>query len=273
MVHLTLPPAPELRPYVERYVVVERHLPPGQFVPVQVAPTSTSQLAINCATANLKPDDRGVLDRHYAAALVGPFTRRHAYQLHGHVHSVVTYFTPIGLHALLGLDLTRFADETLDWASQQPDDARQLIEAVRQAPGHAAKVAQVNEYFLSRLPHATPVDPVISHLTTTIRAQGGRSVLPGLLREVPHSQRTLERLFRRTTGLTLKQFVRITRFLTVRNAIADGRFTNWHDVLHAGGYYDQAHFIKEFARFTGQTPSAYFARDLGFDNFLLRPPV
>lgn len=262
-------PAPALRPYVERYAVVEIHVPSGQYVPIQVAPTSTSQLAINCATANLKPDEQGALDRHYTVALVGPFTRRHDYQLHGHVQSVVAYFTPTGLHALFGVDMTGLADQTLDFTRLAPNDAQPLTTAVLTAAS-ADKVAPLETYLLSRLVATRPVDPAIAYLTTAIREQGGQAAVAALLDEVTPSQRTVERLFRRTTGLTLKQFIRITRFITVRNAIADGRYTSWHDVLYAGGYYDQAHFIKEFSGFTGQTPSAYFARDLGFDNFLLR---
>lgn len=270
MSYVTLRPAPALQPYVERYVVVDMHLPSGQIAPLMVAPTSTSQLAINLGTANLKPDDNGVLDRHFETVIVGPFTRRHEYVMHGHVHSVVVYFTPIGLYALLHMDLTHLADETVNLATLRPGDARRLIDEVGAAPDNSAKVHALEKYLLSRLAQVKSLHSDVQRATELIRQQGGQLSVQELLSGLTLQQRAFERHFRRTTGLTPKQFMRITRFLTVRNAIADKTYRNWHDVLHQGGYYDQAHFIREFTLFTGQTPSAYFAGDLGFDNFLLK---
>ncbi|MFD2573911.1 helix-turn-helix domain-containing protein [Spirosoma soli] len=270
MEFLSFDPCAILKPYVERYIVVDAKFAEGQQHKHFIAPSSTSQLAINCATANTKPDEVGALDRHYVTALVGPFTRRHTYILHGHIYSVVAYFTPIGLHALLNIDLTDLADQTVDFASILPDDALHLSKCVLGAIDNHAKVQVLEAYLLRRLASAKPLNQGVQRAVELIRQQGGQIAIAELLQQLTLQQRTFERHFRQTTGMSPKQFMRITRFLAVRNAIADGTYQNWHDVLHQGGYYDQAHFIREFSLFTGQTPSAYFAGSIGFDNFLLK---
>lgn len=221
MTYFSTEPAPALQAFVERYVLVDQQFPKGQQQSIFVAPSSTSQLAINLATANLKPDNSGVLDRHYEVAIVGPFTHRHDYVLHGHVHSVVAYFTPVGLYALLAIDLTDLADETIDFATLCPDDTRHLANQVRTAPDNLAKVQALEQYLLNQLTRERPLHPDVQRASNIIRQQGGRLALQELLAELTLRQRSFERHFRRTTGLTPKQFMRITRFLTVRNAIAN----------------------------------------------------
>ena len=40
----------------------------------------------------------------------------------------------------------------------------------------------------------------------------------------------------------------------------------WIDVALSAGYYDQAHFIRDFQAFSGMTPSAYYAARTAFAN-------
>jgi AraC-like DNA-binding protein len=55
-----------------------------------------------------------------------------------------------------------------------------------------------------------------------------------------------------------KRFASLLRFeRALLLARQGGRLT---DVALNAGYYDQSHFNREFSRFTGQAPGAYFRR-------------
>ena len=43
----------------------------------------------------------------------------------------------------------------------------------------------------------------------------------------------------------------------------------WLDITYDSGYYDQAHFIKNFKEFTGESPSAYGFEEKNMANFFL----
>jgi len=70
--------------------------------------------------------------------------------------------------------------------------------------------------------------------------------------------RTLERRFQRVTGLThgtIRQIERARRAtLLLRRGAAIA------DVVHAAGYYDQAHLTRSLQRFIGQTPAQIASR-------------
>jgi AraC-like DNA-binding protein len=75
--------------------------------------------------------------------------------------------------------------------------------------------------------------------------------------------------FRREAGLTPKLFCRIRRFQEVLGRIHAQKSVRWADVACSCGYFDQAHFVKDFVAFAGLNPSAYLDRRLEEDwNFV-----
>jgi AraC-like DNA-binding protein len=70
--------------------------------------------------------------------------------------------------------------------------------------------------------------------------------------------RYLQKLFLQYTGFTPKLYTKISRFQQSLKLIAkhEGSFTS---IAYDCGYFDQAHFIRDFKSFTGMTPSAYSA--------------
>jgi len=77
-----------------------------------------------------------------------------------------------------------------------------------------------------------------------------------LMATTRYSYATLERHFRRETGLTPKRYQTIHRFRQAINAIYGTASTDWLSYVERYGYYDQSHFIREVKRYSGLTPSA-----------------
>lgn len=66
---------------------------------------------------------------------------------------------------------------------------------------------------------------------------------------------SLERHFKKESGMTPKKFLMHNRFRLVLQDIARADVTDWQDIVYRYNYYDQAHMIKEVKRFSGLTPS------------------
>ncbi len=74
------------------------------------------------------------------------------------------------------------------------------------------------------------------------------------------SQRQLRRLFEFYIGDTAKTFAKVVRFQNILRAKPSSQSLRQNKLFFDVGYYDQAHFIKEFKRFYGVTPSKAFGR-------------
>jgi AraC-like DNA-binding protein len=65
--------------------------------------------------------------------------------------------------------------------------------------------------------------------------------------------------FRYHVGVTPKRVARIYRFARLILSVDAGRPVDWSDLAQTAGYFDRAHFSREFNDFTGHTPAAYLA--------------
>lgn len=74
------------------------------------------------------------------------------------------------------------------------------------------------------------------------------------------SQRQLRRLFEFYIGDTAKTFAKVVRFQNILRAKPSQQSLRQNKLFFDIGYYDQAHFIKEFKNFYGVTPSKAFGR-------------
>jgi len=74
------------------------------------------------------------------------------------------------------------------------------------------------------------------------------------------SQRQLRRLFEFYVGDTAKTFAKVVRFQNILRAKPSSQSLRQNKLFFDVGYYDQAHFIKEFKNFYGITPSKAFGR-------------
>ncbi|PHO08648.1 hypothetical protein CPG37_13455 [Malaciobacter canalis] len=80
-------------------------------------------------------------------------------------------------------------------------------------------------------------------------------------KQIGFSTRWVQKEYSKIFGLTFKELQNNIRFLKtiekIENHIASNFSLNFSLLAHECNYYDQAHFIKEFKKFTGMTPSSY----------------
>jgi AraC-like DNA-binding protein len=111
-------------------------------------------------------------------------------------------------------------------------------------------------------------DPLVGEAVRQMVASRGAVDVARMARGLGVSLRQLERRFRQEVGLPPKLFCRIQRFQRVFQVIEGGR-PNWVDAAVQCGYYDQAHLIRDFKDFSGETP-AVLVEDAGLARQFLR---
>jgi methylphosphotriester-DNA--protein-cysteine methyltransferase len=130
-----------------------------------------------------------------------------------------------------------------------------IEDQLAEARNHAARISTMERFLLSKLRPALP-DSLINHAIQTIRSANGIIRIQELLSDLPISRDPFEKKFRRIVGTSPKQFAALLRMRHVIDSHAAQQSLT--DTAHAAGYFDQAHFIKDFKSFTGETPNAFF---------------
>jgi AraC-like DNA-binding protein len=174
----------------------------------------------------------------------------------GQSGNLLVRFTPGGAAAFFSEPLNEWADQTVPASFlKRYSDIRQLPERLAECSAKEEKIAQLERVLMPKLINAQP-DPLILFAIQKICSAGGLLPIRQLTRELYISQDAFEKRFRQTVGASPKQFSTIIRF---RNAIGTHSVTsNLTETAHAAGYYDQAHFIKAFKSFAGQSPGQFF---------------
>jgi AraC-like DNA-binding protein len=121
---------------------------------------------------------------------------------------------------------------------------------------HHECIAIVEQFLIDRL-QVTPTDKLVSHAIQLIQLSNGTIKIRDLANDLHISIDPFEKRFRKVTGSSPKQFAGIIRLRSLIEHFPQNK--NLTDAAYSAGYFDQAHFIKDFRVFTGQTPQEFFA--------------
>jgi AraC-like DNA-binding protein len=73
--------------------------------------------------------------------------------------------------------------------------------------------------------------------------------------------RTLERMYNKYLGVPATTFGKLNRFHNSMNQLLSNDFSKLSDLAFDNGYFDQMHFIRDFKRFTGDTPKNFIRQN------------
>ncbi len=169
--------------------------------------------------------------------------------------TVLVFFHPWGAAAFLPVPMHALAGRSVALEDLMPPAAlREVEERLAACPGDPERLAVVEAFLLTLLRDRRP-DGRLRRAARLLQEAPGRASVKDIASAVGVGERQLERKFREWVGLAPKPFARLARFQRLlRRMETTGRIA---EAALDQGYYDQAHFIKDFRAFSGTTPEAY----------------
>ncbi len=254
------PPSPALAPYVETLWACvapglphrrERHLPSPEV-----------QIIVNLDADRLSWDDGPRFERRHrlpGAAVSGPFDRPIGLDTRDQRRVVGAVLRPGVGPAVLGVPLEAVAGThvPLDELPRFADLRLRLLEA---PPG------RVLATFDARLTARLAPGPHDRAMRAACRALDRGAAVAAVAEAQGISPRTLRRRFAAAVGLTPRRYGRLIRFQRAVARIAAGPISDWAGLAVELGYFDQAHFVRDFRAFAGVTPSAWHPRSMSDAN-------
>jgi AraC-like DNA-binding protein len=269
---------PPLSPYVHEYYEVEFEVPAGR--PLRVPVSATTDPALNVTLAGSVTVRIGDGFRLPPVVLAGPQPEAYAVEpsgaeasgaeASGLVRGFYVRFATVGPLALLGVE-----DYSLGEHGARPlhavvrpslrEVARSWEAALLAAPTFAARVALTNRFLLDHgltPDHREEQGPRVRLLQAAVAAierAGGNVRIGELARRLGVSESTLRRHFG-ALGMPPKRFAGVVRFRRAHAYLRTTPGATWADVVARFGYADQAHFVRDYRRFSGAPPTRW---DLG----------
>lgn len=129
-------------------------------------------------------------------------------------------------------------------------------EKLCEAASDRGRIDVVEKFLRARL-NTAPPDKLVTTAVSLIHAAKGNIKIATLCQQLYTSQSPLEKKFRQAVGASPKKYSAIVRFKHLLQQHPSSQSLT--QLGYEAGFYDQAHFIKEFKIFTGLTPENYFA--------------
>ena len=186
--------------------------------------------------------------------VVGTTTGPFAIEATGPVSTFGVRFRPGGVSVFLPMpasELTDFAAATGNlWSAEGLRVEQQVFEA----PDSGARSRAIERFLLARTrPDRAARRGVDAGVALILGGRGAVSIA-SVAAGIGKSRRQLERAFSESVGVSPKTLARLARFQNVLRRSGRGA-PRWAELAAECGYADQAHLIREFKEFAGESPA------------------
>ena len=174
------------------------------------------------------------------------------------------HFKPGGAAAILGFPADELRDQVVELEGIWGGAGAELREQLLAARGPAEKFAILERALSARLMRYrghTMQERRVFWARDHLIDRGDALRISDVADQLGVSHKHFIDEFRRHVGLTPKLFCRIRRFQDVLARVNGRAPVSWAEVACACGYYDQAHFVRDFRAFSGLTPTRYASSD------------
>jgi AraC-like DNA-binding protein len=190
-----------------------------------------------------------------------------------------------GRHTMLGIrfhthSASYFLDDEINVFNNRISDLSEIIGSpanilysqLLETGSATERIKLIEQFLLKRLVHNQKRSPQIDRVAsiiTSIKKDTEENNIGTIASRHGMTTRYLHKLIYQHTGLSPKSFTKIRRFQLSLKLIAKNEqpFTS---IAYDCGYFDQAHFIREFKSFTGVTPSVYLENKISVNKIFLQ---
>lgn len=197
------------------------------------------------------------LSREVGSVVTGVPRGRYTRALAGAGRVFGIKFRPGAFRPLVGFPIAQLTDRTLPLADVLGARAGELDAAVTSQAAFAGQIAAATAHLRELLPER---DATVEHVAALVRRildDPDLRKVDDLAAHAELSPRALQRLFSEYVGVSPKWVIRRYRLHEALERIDAGDAVDLAGLAADLGYFDQAHFIRDFKALVGRTPGQY----------------
>lgn len=243
-------PVNSLKPYIKYFVVVENE----KEHEYKVLPSSGLVIGFQYR-GNLITIKDGNESKLTTSGITGISDSFKVFKSSAGTGTVLVYFTETGFIHFA----THAANELFNLSLSlenifEKEKVAEAEEKLALAATNKQRIKIVEQFLLSQLKDLQ-TDKLIVEAVKLIYKSNGSIRIKELNEKLFISQSPFEKRFRKIVGTTPKKFASIVRFNTVLRNLNETKSLT--EICYEYNFFDQAHFIKDFKQFTGDTPENF----------------
>lgn len=253
-------PPIELASWIKLFWVFENRS--NEPVPETIVADGFPELIIHFRSPFAEVDRAGQFLKQPAVVVCGQLTR--PLVLHSSLDAgmIGIRFQPSGMAPFLSTPMQSLTDARVP-AEDLFVGIDQLIDEITDASNDAQRVAACNRFLIRSIDFDRD-NICIRRALDRIMHTRGRISVESLATLTGTSRRNLELAFQKEVGTSPKMYCRITRFRHLFDAVSDDPSVKWVQMALDSGFFDQAHLIRDFRRFAGDSPTSFLADQTSF---------
>jgi AraC-like DNA-binding protein len=228
-------------------------------VPMRILPDTCVELVIHYNApfkTTFSNDTTSIQERSFIVAQMKKFME---IQPNGKVGFIAVRFTAWGAYHFFGIPMKEVANGETALQFVWNTLAGEIEDRIASANANSQRIQIIQQYLLFQLAKNGKHDHAVDFCLNEISLAKGQLTIEELSNKTGISNRQLVRRFDNCVGLSPKEFARITKFINALNFINQFPGKSLTEVGYDCGYYDQAHFIRDFKEYSGLTPGEYLA--------------
>lgn len=252
-----IPPSPPLAPYVECYWIIHRPEPLKEFTEEFWHSVGGFGVVFNWGDDLFT--DREALPRHH---FVGSSVTSQKLGLHGKIEALGVRFRAGGAYPFWRIPLSEMMNGHVGIDVVVDAETRSTFRQIEDAVTIEERITLLEGWLMGHLVNVDERLPMVQTSLAWIRRAKGQLTIPDVAERLYISQRQLERLYKTHVGVSPKKYARLLRVEAARIRLNHDRSTSEAEIGNDTGFYDQAHFIREFKSIVGMTPHDYMLRSV-----------
>lgn len=182
---------------------------------------------------------------------------------------LVIRFRPGMAWSFLHLPVLEIKDKVVDAELVFGNELLSFREQLTEQPEPEQKFAVTDKYLQQRIKNHFEIHPAVRYCIEHISNNPSQASIREITHKTGYTNKHLINLFGKYAGINPKQYVSVLKFQQAVQLLEKrpGQI-NWASLALDCGYYDQAHFINEFRRFSGFNPSAYMELRGDYINYI-----
>lgn len=176
----------------------------------------------------------------------------------GRYRLIIFQIYPFAAKTLFNVNLKELKDNCYNSELPGDNNFEKMMHKLFVTPELLSQIEIISTYLCGVVKEKNRlIDEKIQAAFSLIVETKGKIAIKSVAQNLYISQRTLQRGFLAYVGLSPKQFAKIIQFQPSIDQISNKAFPKLTELGLENGYADQSHFIRNFKRFTGKTPSEF----------------